>query len=131
MTSGANTRVLRTAGGPADETSAAEATIFIAVVHAADGVRFTAAVPSRRELVAQLAGYTRRRAAHVLEPDHARHFRALIAREELEGAVEVYFGLVGARWDKEWLVTTACTAADCPPISARVGAVAVEPARSA
>jgi hypothetical protein len=99
-------------------------TIFTAVVHAADGVRFTAAATSRRELVAQLAGYARRRAAHVLEPDHAGRFRALVARGELEGGIEVYFGLVGERWDKEWLVTTASTAANRQPISARIGAVA-------
>ena len=84
----------------------ADPTVFVAVVHAADGVRFLAVTDSRRELVHQLAEYARQRANHALRPDHARHLRGLLARGELEAAVEVYFGLVGKRWDEEWLVTS-------------------------
>lgn len=84
-------------------------TLFVAVVHAADGIRLLAAVRSRIELVRRLAEYARRRGVHVLRPEHARHMRALITRGELEAAVELYFGLVGERWDKEWLVTTVVT----------------------
>ena len=82
---------------------------FLAVVHAADGVRFAAAADSRAELVRHLAEYVARRAAHVLHAEHARYVRGLLARGELEAAVEAYFGLVGGRWDDEWLVTGALT----------------------
>ena len=80
---------------------------FVAVVHAADGVRFATAADSRTELVRRLAEYVARRAAHVLHAEHARHVRGLLARGEPEAAVEAYFGLVGERWDDEWLVTAA------------------------
>jgi len=84
--------------------------VFVAVVHAVDGVRFTAAAPSRRELVHRVAEYVQRWGGYVLRPDHARHLRGLLARGECEAAVELYFALVGKRWDKEWLVTAAVPA---------------------
>jgi hypothetical protein len=79
--------------------------MFIAVVHAADGVRFAAAAESRYELVHRIADYVRQWGGYLLRPDHARHLRGLLARGEWEAAIELYFGLVGKRWDKEWLVT--------------------------
>ena len=79
--------------------------MFIAVVHAADGVRFSAAAESRYELVHRIAEYVRQWGGYLLRPDHARHLRGLLARGEWEAAIELYFGLVGKRWDKEWLVT--------------------------
>lgn len=82
-----------------------EAAVYVAVVHAVDGVRFTASASSRRELVHRVAEYVQRWGGYVLRPDHARHLRGLLARGEWEAAVELYFGLVGKRWDKEWLVT--------------------------
>ena len=87
--------------------SASEQAVFVAVVHAVDGVRFTAAAPSRRELVHRVAEYVQRWGGYVLRPDHARHLRGLLARGEWEAAVELYFAVVGKRWDKEWLVTAA------------------------
>jgi hypothetical protein len=81
--------------------------LFVALVHAADGVRFAEVAVSRAQLVRRLAEYVRRRAGHQLRADHARHVRGLLARGELEAAVEVYFRLVGERWDEEWLVTAA------------------------
>lgn len=120
-------REARPAHGPArpePRPEAAEGALFVAVVHAADGVRLVAAGASRPELVRQIAEYVRGRAAHVLRADHARHVRVLLARGELEAAVEVYFGLVGERWDEEWLVTAALRADGCPGAAALVGAVA-------
>ena len=86
--------------------------LHVAIVHSSDGVRFATAGASRAELVQRLAEYVRRRAPHVLWTDDARHVRALLARGELEAAVEVYFGRVGDRWDAEWLVTTAIVTTD-------------------
>ena len=83
--------------------------LFIAVIHAADGVRFTAAADSRHELVHRIADYVRQWGGYLLRPDHARHLRGLLARGEHEAAIELYFGLVGKRWDKEWLITAAAT----------------------
>lgn len=84
-------------------------TLFVAVVHAADGVRFSAVAPSRYELVHRIADYVRQWGGYLLRPDHARHLRGLLARGEWEAAIELYFGLVGKRWDKEWLVTAVAT----------------------
>ena len=83
--------------------------LYIAVVHAADGVRFSAVAESRYELVHHIADYVRQWGGYLLRPDHARHLRGLLARGEWEAAIELYFGLVGKRWDKEWLVTAVAT----------------------
>jgi hypothetical protein len=83
--------------------------LYIAVVHAADGVRFSAAAESRYELIHRIADYVRQWGGWLLRPDHARHLRGLLARGEWEAAIELYFGLVGKRWDKEWLVTAIAT----------------------
>jgi hypothetical protein len=83
--------------------------LFVAVVHAADGVRFSAVAESRYELVHRIADYVRQWGGYLLRPDHARHLRGLLARGEWEAAIELYFGLVGKRWDKEWLVTAVTT----------------------
>ena len=96
-----------TSGTDDARESASEQAVFVAVVHAVDGVRFTAAAPSRRELVHRVAEYVQRWGGYVLRPDHARHLRGLLARGEWEAAVELYFAVVGKRWDKEWLVTAA------------------------
>jgi len=116
--------VHRAAIRPTKPNGRARAELFVAVVHAADGVRLVAAAESRAELVRRLAEYVRRRAVHVLRAQHARHVRELLARGELEGAVEVYFGLVGERWDDEWLVTTALTNDSWWDVTASLGAVA-------
>lgn len=104
---------------------AGDRTLFVGVVHAVDGVRFVAAAESRRELVHRLAEYARRRGDDVLRPDHARYLRGLIARGELEAAVELYFGLVGERWDEEWLVTAVASTGDPRDVAAVVGEVAL------
>ena len=83
--------------------------LYIAVVHAADGVRFSAVAESRYELVHRIADYVRQWGGYLLRPDHARHLRGLLARGEWEASIELYFGLVGKRWDKEWLVTAVTT----------------------
>jgi hypothetical protein len=87
----------------------AKQALYIAVVHAADGVRFSAVAESRYELVHRIADYVRQWGGYLLRPDHARHLRGLLARGEWEAAIELYFGLVGKRWDKEWLVTAVAT----------------------
>jgi len=105
-----------------------DATLFVAVVHAADGVRFAAAAESRYELVHRIADYVRQWGGYLLRPDHARHLRGLLARGEWEAAIELYFGLVGKRWDKEWLVTTVTTVSttgDRPNIAGVLGEVVV------
>ena len=104
--------------------AAALGTLYVAVVHAADGVRFAAATESRAELVRRLAEYVRARGDAMLWADGARHLRALLIRGELEAAVEVYFGLVGERWDDESLVTAVVAAGDAPNVAVSVGAVA-------
>jgi len=99
------TRLTRAESLPAKS----DQTVFMAVVHAADGVRFSAVAPTRYELVHRIADYVRQWGGYLLRPDHARHLRGLLARGEWEAAIELYFGLVGKRWDKEWLVTAVAT----------------------
>ena len=98
-------RTVATESKPIDRRESANAT-YVAVVHTVDGVRFQATATSRRDLIHRLAEYVQRWGGYVLRPDHARHLRGLLLRGEWEAAVELYFGLVGKRWDKEWLVTT-------------------------
>jgi hypothetical protein len=95
---------------------------YVAVVHTVDGVRFQAAAASRRELVQRIAEYVQRWGGYVLRPDHARHLRSLLVRGECEAGVELYFALVGKRWDKVWLITTVI--AEGSAQVARVGDVA-------
>ena len=45
------------------------AEVFVAVVHAADGLRLEVAAESRAELVRRLAEYVRSRVAHVLRAE--------------------------------------------------------------
>jgi hypothetical protein len=90
-------------------------TLYVAVVHAPDGVPFATAAPSRAAIVRQLAEYVRSRVNYALWADDARHVRSLLLRRELEAAVEVYFGRVGDRWDAEWLVTAAVVKASGEP----------------
>ena len=104
----------------------AENTVYIAVVHADDTVRFATSAPTRAELAKRLAEYVRRWGDHVLRPDHAHHLRGLLLRGEWEAAVEFYFGLVGERWDEEWLVTAAVSAEDGWQVSAGVDQVALQ-----
>ena len=83
-----------------------EGSVFVAVVHAADGIRFVTAAGSNAELTCRVAAYVRGRVDDMLPADDARCVHALLAEEDCAGAVERYFGGVGARWDQEWLVTT-------------------------
>ena len=104
------TRTARTGPTRAESLpTSPEHAVFVAVVHAADGVRFSAVAESRYELVHRIADYVRQWGGYLLRPDHARHLRGLLARGEWEAAIELYFGLVGKRWDKEWLVTAVAT----------------------
>lgn len=99
-------------------------TLYVGVVHAVDGVRLITTADTRRELVWQLAEYAREHGDDALRPDHARHLRGLLARGELEAAVELYFALVGRRWDEEWLVTAVVALNDRSNVAAVVGEVA-------
>ena len=82
-----------------------------AVVYALDGVRLVTAAPTRRALVEQLAEYVRRHAGERLWPADARQVDQLLAHGAQEEAVELYFGVVGDRWDEEWVLLTDPSAA--------------------
>ena len=105
MTAGAMLDVRTVATRSVVGPTAHPGTLYVAIVHASDGVRFATAGASRVELVRRLADYVRSRGDHALWADDAHYVRSLLVRGELEAAVEVYFGLVGERWDEEWLVT--------------------------
>jgi len=109
----------------AQESSDAEPALFLAVVHADDGVRFMTVASSRRDLVHRVAEYVRKWGGYLLRPDHARHLRSLLLRGESEAAVELYFALVGKRWDKEWLVTAVVSTAAPEQCAAVLGEIAL------
>ena len=50
---------------------------------------------------------------------------ARIARGEWEAAIELYFGLVGKRWDKEWLVTAVAATDGRRSVAGVLGEVVV------
>jgi len=77
-----------------------------AVVHAPDGVRFVAAAASRHALMRRIADYVRRHADERLWASDAPRVHELLAAAAHEEAVELYFALVGQRWDEEWIVVT-------------------------
>jgi hypothetical protein len=101
----------------------AESAVFLAIVHADDGVRFMAATGFRRELVHRVADYVRERCDDMLSPEHACHLHGLLVRRETEAAVELYFAVVGSRWDKEWLVT-AFVPSDTGLVTGALGCIA-------
>lgn len=75
----------------------------VAVVHAADGVRFVAASQCPEQLSAEIVRYIRRRCDDVLWPSDAAAVRALIDDDEPFAAIAMYFALTGQRWDEERL----------------------------
>jgi hypothetical protein len=93
------------------------------VVHGRDGVRFTATATTPTALVARLSGYVRRSAGHQLWPADAEVVLALLEKWRFEKAVELYFALVGSRWDEEWLVTAVLNPPEPRATSATTGAI--------
>ena len=85
--------------------------ILVAVVHAADGVRFAVSTDSPALLANRLADYVSARADDVLWPEEANHLRTLLDGGDVAAAVDCYFWHVGDRWDAEWLVTSDSTRA--------------------
>ena len=86
-------------------------TTIVAVVQAADGVRFVAAGKSADEVMELRVDYVCRRCEHVLWPRAAARVGELIEAGDSNGAVAEYFDNVGARWDEERL-HTFCTTRD-------------------
>jgi hypothetical protein len=77
---------------------------YTGIVYALDGVRFVAAATSRGALMRRVADYVRQRAGESLWGTDARHVHELLARAAHEDAIELYFAVVGQRWDEEWFV---------------------------
>ena len=98
--------------------------LYLALVHAVDGVRVVAGADSRIELVRLLAEYVQRRVGEKARGSGAQHVRRLLVRGQLEAAVELYFGLVARRRDEEWLVTSVLVPGDEPDVATALGAVA-------
>lgn len=85
---------------------------FVAVVHAADGVRFVAHADTPDGLTAQLADYVLERCDDVLWPPIAKQVRALLADAQSRAAIDAYFDNVGCRWDLEQLEVIATPVAE-------------------
>ena len=75
----------------------------LAVVTAADGIRFSTSAPSHEHLLRDLAAYVARRAPTCLWLADARRVRAALRRGDTASAVALYFARVGQRWDAEQL----------------------------
>jgi hypothetical protein len=80
---------------------------MVAVVRAADGVRFVAMGSWDDDVAPALLGYVEERADHVLWPSEAARVRELIAADQLDEAIAEYFMHVGSRWDDECLESTS------------------------
>lgn len=80
-----------------------EAPVHLAIVYAADGVRFVTAAQSREAAQRRLAGYVAERAELNLWPPDAERVRQLMLSGCEAGAIETYFRCVGERWDLESL----------------------------
>lgn len=78
---------------------------LVAIVHGHDEVSFTAIARERTTLMTMLGSYVRRRARHQLWAVGSELVLGLLDSGKTEAAIETYFGLVGSRWDEEWLVT--------------------------
>jgi len=90
-------------------------TVYAAVVHAPDGVRFLEVCASRAALTARLVDYVRRCAGERLWPDDAAHIERLVAVGMWDAAVDEYFACVSARWDEECLYRASTVLApECP-----------------
>ena len=75
----------------------------VAVIHAADGVRFVAAGTSRRALTEQLADYVWQRAEQQLYPVEAARVAQALNCGDLDLAIDIYFSSELQRWDAEQL----------------------------
>jgi hypothetical protein len=73
-------------------------------VYAPDGVRLVATASSRRALTRRIADYVERHASERLWPNDARLVHQLLGEAAHEEAAELYFALVGQRWDEEWII---------------------------
>jgi len=76
---------------------------YTAVVHAADGVRFTVAARRPDELAAGVVNYIRERCDDTLWPSDARRVHELINERSPYAAIALYFSNIGERWDVEQL----------------------------
>jgi hypothetical protein len=79
--------------------------VYLAIVHSEDGVRFATAAPSASALTGRVLDYIRPRVSDRLWPSDVERFNCLLAQDDRELAVELYFAAVGRRWDCEWLWT--------------------------
>lgn len=86
--------------------------IHLAIVHAADGVRFATAARSSSALMRRLLDNIRPCVSDKLWPTDAERFERLADEGEHRAAVELYFSAVGQRWDDERLWVGAATDAD-------------------
>ncbi len=77
-----------------------------AFVYALDGVRFVATAASRRALVRRVAYYVERNVGDRLWANDAARVRLLLENGAHADAIDLYFALVGQRWDDEWIVVT-------------------------
>ena len=81
------------------------ATLFVSIVWAVDGPRFTAVAATEEDCVAQIARYVADQAQWQLWPSSARRVAILLAEGDHAGAITEYFVHAGERWDAEWLTT--------------------------
>lgn len=91
---------------------------MMAIVHAADGVRFAATALSPDALLAQVAEYVRGRCENVLWADTAAEVRTLLDVGNLRAAITLFFERTGERWDQERLEVMGMTAGSGPDSTA-------------
>lgn len=75
--------------------------LYALVVFTADEVQLLTACTSREAAMRQLARYVRERAAYKLHGGERLRVHRLLDEDRVREAVDLYFSLIGARWDRE------------------------------
>ncbi len=93
----------RVASLPVREIPPTRDSQYTAVVHAADGVRFTATARRPDELARRVVEYISERCDDTLWPAEACRVHELVGDGSLYAAIALYFSIIGGRWDVERL----------------------------
>jgi hypothetical protein len=93
----------RVASLPVREIPPTRDSQYTAVVHAADGVRFTATARRPDELARRVVEYISERCDDTLWPAEACRVHELMHDGSLYAAIALYFSIIGGRWDVERL----------------------------
>lgn len=83
--------------------------VHVAVVHAGGTICHITAATSQEQLADRLGQYVRTNAPYQLWPADADRVMRFLKDNRSRDAIDVYFGAMGQRWDREQLVVRRTT----------------------